>query len=289
MLAWSFCFKGSFNPAETADSMLAWSQKRRWWQEAVRHRAQTGPGQWAVDSSPLFSETLVRVVLTMLLLVQLRWLRPSLQQITQNKTVLGIRHWHFYKEVAWAGKSGLKLYGNMIKDGKGALEIREKKCQWYSISIIPVISSRIPHFYNKCLRRIYQQNRLDVGGYTADHRSLALALVGKLECVHLVHVVDMERLICRCIDDKFIFHKYVLGRMPSNSCCCCPPASSWVQDLGGARARGVTYCGRDLGTTQHAALSQSGRCHLSPLLKMNIFTPPWVSNSHTDKILDCKL
>ena len=55
-------------------------------------------------------------------------------------------------------------------------------------------------------------------------------------------VVDMERLICRCIDDKFIFHKYVLGRMPSNSCCCCPPASSWVQDLGGAR--GVTYCGR---------------------------------------------
>ena len=224
----------------------------------------------------------------MLLLVQLRWLRPSLQQITQNKTVLGIRHWHFYKEVAWAGKSGLKLYGNMIKDGKGALEIREKKCQWYSISIIPVISSRIPHFYNKCLRRIYQQNRLDVGGYTADHRSLALALVGKLECVHLLHVVDMERLICRCIDDKFIFHKYVLGRMPSNSCCCCPPASSWVQDLGGAR--GVTYCGRDLGTTQHAALSQlSGRCHRSPLLKMNIFTPPWVSNSHTDKILDCKL
>ena len=51
-------------------------------------------------------------------------------------------------------------------------------------------------------------------------------------------VVDMERLICRCIDDKFIFHKYVLGRMPSNSCCCCPPASSWVQDLGGARVEG---------------------------------------------------
>ena len=187
----------------------------------------------------------------MLLLVQLRWLRPSLQQITQNKTVLGIRHWHFYKEVAWAGKSGLKLYGNMIKDGKGALEIREKKCQWYSISIIPVISSRIPHFYNKCLRRIYQQNRLDVGGYTADHRSLALALVGKQECVHLLHVVDMERLICRCIDDKFIFHKYVLGRMPSNSCCCCPPASSWVQDLGGAR--GVTYCGR--GSRHYSARS----------------------------------
>ena len=39
--------------------------------------------------------------------------------------------------------------------------------------------------------------------------------------------------------------------------------------------RGVTYCGRDLSTTQHGALSQlSGRCHLSPLLKMNIFTPP---------------
>ena len=72
----------------------------------------------------------------------------------------------------------------MIKDGKGALQIKEKKCRWYSITIIPVISSRIPHFYNKCLRRIYQPNRLDVGGYTADHRSLALALVGKLECVH---------------------------------------------------------------------------------------------------------
>ena len=226
----------------------------------------------------------------MLLLVQLRWLRPSLQQISQNKTVLGIRHWHFYKEVAWAGKSGLKLDGNMIKDGKGALQIKEKKCRWYSITIIPVISSRIPHFYNKCLRRIYQPNRLDVGGYTADHRSLALALVGKLECVHLLVLWTWNALFVDVSTISLYFTNMFWAECLQIPAAAVRPLVRESRIWAERGWRGVTYCGRDLSTTQHGALSQlSGRCHLSPLLKMNIFTPPWVSNSHTDKILDCKL
>ena len=107
-----------------------------------------------------------------------------------------------------------------------------------------MISSRIPHFYNKCLRRIYQPNRLDVGGYTADHRSLALALVGKLECVHLLVLWTWNALFVDVSTISLYFTNMFWAECLQIPAAAVRPLVRESRIWAERGWRGVTYCGR---------------------------------------------
>ena len=142
-----------------------------------------------------------------------------------------------------------------------------------------MISSRIPHFYNKCLRRIFQPNRLDVGGYTADHRSLALALVGKLECVHLLVLWTWTALFVDVSTISLYFTNMFWAeclQIPAAVRPLVRESRIWAE----RGWRGVTYCGR-------GSLHYSARGALTIIWPLSPVSAP--ENEHFHSTVSFKL